>query len=139
MEDAEKAKALYELIVEYADRNGVLSLGVACTGSVAYQVALMASTAGLLEEAEAQFEAAIEANERMKTPPYLARTQYDYAHMLGYLVGLREQVAEELDLRNEARSIVQFRERFSELGLDGGADVALKGLSGTCSVFEVSW
>lgn len=37
--------------------------------------------------------------------------------VLGYLVGLREQVAEELDLRNEARSMTQFRERFAELGL----------------------
>jgi len=38
-------------------------------------------------------------------------------NLLGYLIGLREQVAEELDLRNEARSMVYFRELFSELGL----------------------
>ena len=82
VEDAERAKTLYELIVEYADRNAVLSLGVACTGSVAHHVALMALTAGLIDEAEAQFEAALEANERMKTPPFLARTQYEFARML---------------------------------------------------------
>ena len=39
--------------------------------------------------------------------------------VLGYVVGLREQVSEELDLRNEARSMTQFRQRFAELGLTG--------------------
>jgi len=38
-------------------------------------------------------------------------------NVLGYLVGLREQVAEELDLRNEARSLVYFRDLFEELRL----------------------
>lgn len=38
--------------------------------------------------------------------------------LLGYLVGLREQVAEELDLRNEARSMVAFRDVLAELRLD---------------------
>ena len=37
--------------------------------------------------------------------------------LVGYLVGLREQLAEELDLRNEARSMAHFRELFSEFGL----------------------
>ena len=82
VDDAEKASTLYNLIAEYAERNGVLSLGVACTGSIAHQVALLASTAGQLDQAESQFETALEANERMKTPPMLARTQYEYARML---------------------------------------------------------
>ena len=38
--------------------------------------------------------------------------------LLGFLVGLREQVAEELDLRNEARSMVAFRDVLAELKLD---------------------
>jgi predicted unusual protein kinase regulating ubiquinone biosynthesis (AarF/ABC1/UbiB family) len=37
--------------------------------------------------------------------------------LLGYLIGLREQIAEELDLRNEARSMVHFRRLFAELDL----------------------
>ena len=37
--------------------------------------------------------------------------------LVGYLVGLREQLAEELDLRNEARSMAHFRGLFSEFGL----------------------
>jgi predicted unusual protein kinase regulating ubiquinone biosynthesis (AarF/ABC1/UbiB family) len=37
--------------------------------------------------------------------------------LLGYLIGLREQIAEELDLRNEARSMVHFRRLFAELEL----------------------
>jgi predicted unusual protein kinase regulating ubiquinone biosynthesis (AarF/ABC1/UbiB family) len=38
--------------------------------------------------------------------------------LLGFLVGLREQVAEELDLRNEARSMVAFKDVLAELDLD---------------------
>lgn len=37
--------------------------------------------------------------------------------LVGYLVGLREQLAEELDLRNEARSMAHFRGLFAEFGL----------------------
>lgn len=38
--------------------------------------------------------------------------------LYGFLVGLREQIAEELDLRNEARSMVAFRDVLGELKLD---------------------
>ena len=37
--------------------------------------------------------------------------------LVGYLVGLRGQLAEELDLRNEARSMAHFRELFEDFGL----------------------
>ncbi|MCI0777995.1 MAG: tetratricopeptide repeat protein, partial [Chloroflexi bacterium] len=80
--DAEQAKTLYELIVDYADRNGVLTLGAGCTGSVAHQAAVLASTAGRLDEAVAHFEKALEANERMGARPFLARTQFAYARVL---------------------------------------------------------
>jgi predicted unusual protein kinase regulating ubiquinone biosynthesis (AarF/ABC1/UbiB family) len=49
---------------------------------------------------------------------FLAGQGSDIAmNLLGYLIGLREQVAEELDLRNEARSMVYFRRLFAELDL----------------------
>ena len=49
---------------------------------------------------------------------FLAGQGSDLAmNLLGYLIGLREQIAEELDLRNEARSMVYFRELFTELDL----------------------
>jgi len=38
--------------------------------------------------------------------------------LYGFLIGLRDQVAEELDLRNEARSMVAFGDVLAELGLD---------------------
>ncbi len=38
--------------------------------------------------------------------------------LVGYLVGLRQQLAEELDLRNEARSMAHFGRLFAEFGLD---------------------
>ena len=82
VEDEERAATLYELIAEFADRNGILGLGVACTGSLAHQVAILASTAGRLDEADSHFKAALEANERMGARPFLARTQYKYARML---------------------------------------------------------
>ena len=49
---------------------------------------------------------------------FLASQGSDLAmNLLGYLIGLREQVAEELDLRNEARSMIYFREVLSQLDL----------------------
>lgn len=38
--------------------------------------------------------------------------------LVSYLVGLKEQIGEELDLRNEARSMGHFRELFRDFGLD---------------------
>jgi len=38
--------------------------------------------------------------------------------LVGYLVGLREQIGEELDLRNEARSMNHFRGLFEDFNLD---------------------
>ena len=38
--------------------------------------------------------------------------------LVSYLVGLKEQIGEELDLRNEARSMVHFRGLFEDFGLD---------------------
>ncbi len=81
LEDVARAETLYNLLVEYASRNGVHS-GVVCTGSIAHQIALLASTAGRLDEAETYFEAALDANERMGARPFLAQTQSAYARML---------------------------------------------------------
>ncbi len=80
--DAEQANTLYDLIADYADRNGVLTLGAGCTGSVAHQAAVLAFTAGRLDVAEAHFETALGANQRMGARPYIARTQFAYARML---------------------------------------------------------
>ncbi len=56
----------------------------------------------------------------MTLPVRIAAEQgFDRAmDLLGFLVGLREQVAEELDLRNEARAMVAFKEVLAELQLD---------------------
>src|SRR5438067_7693649 len=49
---------------------------------------------------------------------FLARQGSDTAlDVLSYLTGLREQIAEELDLRNEARSMDYFGPRFEQFGL----------------------
>lgn len=49
----------------------------------------------------------------------LARLGNEQAFQLvSYLVGLQEQIGEELDLRNEARSMAHFRGLFEEFGLD---------------------
>ncbi|MCH7697400.1 MAG: protein kinase [Chloroflexi bacterium] len=107
VEDAERANTLYELIGDYADRNGVLSLGAVCTGSVAHQAALLAVTAGRLDEAEMHFETALVANERMGTRPFLARTQFAYARMLLKRDGegddekARELIADSLETAEE--------------------------------------
>lgn len=49
---------------------------------------------------------------------FMAARGVDQAYnLVGLIVGLREQVAEELDLRNEARTMVEFRRLFQEYGL----------------------
>jgi hypothetical protein len=80
--DAARSGELYELLLPYAGRNVVMVEGWAGFGSADRPLALLATTAGRWEEAEAHFQAAIEMNSRLGARPWLARTQLGYAKML---------------------------------------------------------
>lgn len=51
-------------------------------GPVAHYLALLARTLGRLDEAAAHFEDALASTARAGAPPFLARTQYEYALLL---------------------------------------------------------
>jgi len=79
--DSPRAQALYEMLLPYADRN-VVSAGYVCCGSVSRCLGLLAVVMRRLEDAVRHFENAVSMNTRMGAPPWVARTQCDFAAML---------------------------------------------------------
>jgi hypothetical protein len=81
LEDRENAARVRALLTPYLDRCLVVGFALACTGSVAHYLAILAD---LLDDpaAESLFEHAIAVNAAIEAPPYLARTQFEYARML---------------------------------------------------------
>lgn len=81
--DARRAGVLYELLLPYAQRNGVWGTwAVACTGSVSRYLGLLATTMGCREKAVAHFEDALAMDTAIGAQPFVARTQRDYAAVL---------------------------------------------------------
>jgi hypothetical protein len=79
--DARRAATLYELLRPYAGRN--ITIGsVACYGSVAHGLGLLAATRCRWEQATQHFEAALATHVRLGARPLVARTQHAYAAML---------------------------------------------------------
>jgi uncharacterized protein HemY len=54
----------------------------ACVGAASRFLGQLAATMGHWQVAEEHFEEALEMNSRMDARPWLAHTQYQYAHML---------------------------------------------------------
>jgi tetratricopeptide (TPR) repeat protein len=79
--DASRAATLYQLLLPYAARN-VTAYGIICWGSAAQELGELAATLRRWNDAEQHFEAALAWNRRIKSPPWVARTQHDYAKML---------------------------------------------------------
>ena len=63
--------------------NVVIGLAAVCLGSAASFLGKLAATVGRAEEAAAQFEHALAANAALRAPGCLARTQVDYARLIG--------------------------------------------------------
>jgi len=80
--ERESAEKLYELLAPYGEYCGVLSFAEVCTGSNARSLGLLATTLERWDDAERHFEDALTMNERMTSPPLVARTKVDYAKML---------------------------------------------------------
>lgn len=76
-----RAKALYERLLPYADRNAFRAVE-GCTGSVSRYLGLLAALMSRYDDAECHFEDGIEHNQRMGARPWVAHTQYDFAVML---------------------------------------------------------
>jgi DNA-binding SARP family transcriptional activator/tetratricopeptide (TPR) repeat protein len=114
--DAGRAAKLYELLAPYRDLNVVIGLAAVCLGSAAQYLGRLSATMGRPDEAAAQFERALAANERLKAPVCLAHTQLDYASLLGAadprareLVDAAALTASQLELPAVAKRVAALR------------------------------
>jgi predicted ATPase/class 3 adenylate cyclase len=82
LHDAQRAAALYELLLPYAERTVVALYAHTCCGSASRHLGLLAATMSRWEEAAQHFEEALKMNAKTGARPYLAHTQQDYARML---------------------------------------------------------
>jgi len=113
--DAERAEVLYARLEPYADVNVVIGLAAVCLGSAASFLGRLAATMGRHEEAAAHFESALAANDGLRAPACLARTQVDYAAALGEdpraerLLAAASATAQALGLGAVARKVERVR------------------------------
>jgi tetratricopeptide (TPR) repeat protein len=80
--DAERSAALGRLLAPHADRAVVAGRGAICLGPVSRFVAIAAATAGRLDDAVAQFEAALETARRWGAEPLVAAIRLELADVL---------------------------------------------------------
>ena len=79
--DQQRAAVLYERLLPYADRVGVVYIEFS-TGAVSRYLGGLASTTASWADAECHFEDALKMNSRIGALPLLARTRHDFARML---------------------------------------------------------
>jgi DNA-binding CsgD family transcriptional regulator/tetratricopeptide (TPR) repeat protein len=82
MGDAELAGALLTTLMPFAGQCSVVGGGYGCLGAVARTLGRLATLLGQREEAARHFEVAISVNRQLESPPWLARTQTDFAAAL---------------------------------------------------------
>ena len=97
--DARRARILYDRAPSDDSEVIFLGPGIVCAGATARSLGLLATTMSRWDDAERHFEAAIDLESHMDAPPYLARTQFEYARMLLMrgTPGDRERAAELLE------------------------------------------
>src|SRR5213076_3634989 len=81
LNDRASAARLYELLLPYADRLGIVGAGLACWGSISCYLGLLASALGRVAEATRHFEEAAKVHERIGARPFLAWTQLSHARL----------------------------------------------------------
>ncbi len=115
--DAERAAALYELLLPFADTNVVIGLGAVCLGSTHRYLGRLALTMERHEDALEHLRAAVRANTALRATVELAHSQLDLADVLGCgsesreLVERAEAIAAERALPVVARRAAELRDR----------------------------
>jgi tetratricopeptide (TPR) repeat protein len=104
--DAPRSERLYELLLPYRDVNVVIGLGAACQGAAARYLGRLAAAVGRREEAAEHFEQALAANTALRAPVCLARTQLDYARLLGARSPRRQALIDEAAATAEKLGLV---------------------------------
>ncbi|RIK35445.1 MAG: hypothetical protein DCC58_20475, partial [Chloroflexi bacterium] len=82
LDERQYAAMVLDRLRPYVAYNTTLGGTAMCRGSTAHFVALLQTTLGQYAEAEQHFEQALAFNRKLQAPPFLARTQYEYASML---------------------------------------------------------
>jgi len=110
--DPRRAGQLYELLLPYAGRNILLTVGGGCLGSADQYLGLLAATMSRWDAAARHFDLAVEANSRMGARPALVRSRYHFAAMLLARGGPSD--------REKARALLdQALDTARELGMEG--------------------
>ena len=109
--DSDRAEVLYRLLSPYAGY-AVVASEWASFGAASRFLGQLAATRREWQEAESHFDQALAMNARMGAKPWLAHTQFQYAHMLlkqgntgdmerpGKLLDEAETIARQLGMRS---------------------------------------
>ena len=98
--DAHGAKEIFSLIHPFTGRNlTVRTISPSLVGATSFFEALLLTTMGRFDEAEAAFEDALQRHESIGARPLLAETRYEYAVML-FKRGRPEDVEKATELIN---------------------------------------
>ncbi|HEY2258680.1 MAG TPA: AAA family ATPase [Solirubrobacteraceae bacterium] len=81
--DADRARAIYDVLAPYQRANVVIGLAAVCLGAATRYVGRLALAMGERDHAIELLERAIERNRVLTAPIHLAHTQLDYARALG--------------------------------------------------------
>jgi tetratricopeptide (TPR) repeat protein len=79
--DSERAEVLYRVLSPYAGY-AVVASEWSSFGAASRFLGQLAATMGRWQEAESHFDQALDMNARMGAKPWLAHTQFRYAHMM---------------------------------------------------------
>src|SRR2546428_362537 len=82
LNDRASAARLYDLLLPYAGRLGIVGAGLACWGSISSYLGLLASALGRVADATRHFEDAAKVHDRIGARPFLAWTQLSHARLL---------------------------------------------------------
>lgn len=128
--DSRHAEELYELLLPHSRQNVVFDWSIACFGSAARYLGLLAATVGHHHEAAGHFQDALELNAAMGARPFVAHVQREYARTLA----TRDQPGDHekaLDLLAEALA------SYNEMGMEAFAAETASLLSGLGAGAEV--
>ncbi len=106
LQDGERARILYGLLLPHAEQTVVVGSASVCLGAAARFLGQLAAVNADWPNAESHFERALEIDGRMQAAPWLAKTQFQYSRML-LRRGRREDVERAGALLAEAAANAQ--------------------------------
>jgi hypothetical protein len=82
LDDADRAKPLYELLLPYCDCAVVVPAATICCGAIARYLGMLATAMADWTAAQQLFQAALEIDRHLRAGPWLAHTKHEFALML---------------------------------------------------------